>query len=84
MSNVVSLVCTYASKTYSMLIVRLLWAGKNVLFVSNNASKSRPMYKKTFDDFGIDTTDVSPASHSGVPEGPPTNTESYFTVCERA
>ncbi|KAG7548928.1 hypothetical protein FFLO_03220 [Filobasidium floriforme] len=39
------------------VIAWLRTKGKNVLFVSNNASKSRPMYKKTFDDFGIDTTD---------------------------
>jgi hypothetical protein len=42
------------------------------------------MYKKTFDDFGIDTTDVSLASHSGALEGPPTNTESSCTIHERA
>lgn len=33
--------------------------GKNVIFVSNNASKSRPMYKKSFDKFGIDVSEVS-------------------------
>lgn len=36
--------------------------GKKVLFVSNNASKSRQMYKKTFDGFGIETTEVSTSS----------------------
>jgi hypothetical protein len=36
--------------------------GKNVLFVSNNASKSRAMFKKTFDSFDIPTTEVSPGA----------------------
>lgn len=33
--------------------------GKSVIFVSNNASKSRAMYKKSFDKFGIDVSEVS-------------------------
>ena len=49
-------------ETDAVHISSTCFAGKNVLFVSNNASKSRPMYKKTFDDFGIDTTDVSTKS----------------------
>jgi hypothetical protein len=33
--------------------------GKNILFVTNNASKSRAMYKSTFDSFGIQASVVS-------------------------
>lgn len=33
--------------------------GKNILFVTNNAKKSREMYKKAFDGFGIQASVVS-------------------------
>lgn len=37
-----------------------LTAGKKVIFVTNNATKSRAMYKKTFDKLGIDVSEVRP------------------------
>jgi 4-nitrophenyl phosphatase len=36
-----------------------LSVGKNILFVTNNAKKSREMYKKAFDGFGIQASVVS-------------------------
>jgi 4-nitrophenyl phosphatase len=42
-----------------ILISLSLGIGKNILFVTNNAKKSREMYKKAFDGFGIQASVVS-------------------------
>jgi len=43
-----------------LLITWLIQVGKRVIFVTNNASKSRRMYKTTFDKLGIQVKEVHP------------------------
>lgn len=43
----------------SLCLGRAHWSGKRVIFVTNNASKSRRMYKTTFDKLGIQVKEVS-------------------------
>ena len=44
-------------------------SGKNILFVTNNAKKSREMYKKAFDGFGIQASVVRRCGCSSLSTG---------------
>jgi len=46
--------------TVSLGVSKLTDSGKRVIFVTNNASKSRRMYKSTFDNLGIQVKEVHP------------------------